>query len=171
MSINLEILKMAKDIVINAYVDRRAQIHNDWLAKSDELWQKSKQRLRYPDIPPYPTELDIVERAKIMSDFMNRPVDKSVKLITDDYIISATDFYIGVELTKSINVQLPENATDGMYFIIKIEMKNTDGKKLTLMTNGKTSIDQHETIELKYPNETISLISRDGKWNIISHAA
>jgi hypothetical protein len=171
MSINLEILKMAKDIVINAYVDHRAQLHNDWLAKSDELWQKSKQRLRYPDIPPYPSETDIVERAKIISEFMTMPLYKSTKLITDDYVITLNDFYIGVNLEKSINMKLPENPTDGMYLIIKIEMKNVDDKKLTITTEGKTLIDQNDFVELRYPNETISLISRNGKWNIISHAA
>lgn len=171
MIANLEILKMAKEIVINAYVDHRAQIHNDWLAQSDELWQKSKQRLRYPIIPPYPTEVEIVERAKVMYKFMNESLDKSTKLVTDDYVISPNDFYIGVELEKSINMKLPENPTDGMYVVIKLEMKNTDGKKLTIMSDNKTLIDQNEFVELKYPNETISLISRNGKWNIISHAA
>jgi hypothetical protein len=171
MSINLEILKMAKEIVINEYVDRRAQIHNEWLAKSEELWQKSKQRTRYPDIPPYPTEIDIVSRAKVMYDFMKDTSDKTTKLVKDDYLITTNDFYIGVNLEKSINISLPENPIDGIYVIIKLEMKNTNGHTLTITANNNSLIDQNEFVELKYPNETISLISRNKKWNIISHAA
>ena len=67
----LEILKMAKEIVINEHVDRRAEVHNQWLLDSDLLWKSRKLRLAYPTILPYPTEIDIVVRAKVLMDFLN----------------------------------------------------------------------------------------------------
>jgi hypothetical protein len=67
----LEILKMAKEIVINEHVDRRAEVHNQWLLDSDLLWKSRKLRLAYPPIPPYPTEIDIVVRAKTLMDFLD----------------------------------------------------------------------------------------------------
>jgi hypothetical protein len=67
----LEILKMAKEIVINEHVDQRAEVHNQWLLDSDLLWKSRKLRLAYPTIPPYPTEIDIVVRAKVLMDFLN----------------------------------------------------------------------------------------------------
>lgn len=66
----LEILKMAKDLVINEYTERRAQTHNVWLVESQRLWQSQRIRLIYPPIPPYPTEIDILKKAKILVDFV-----------------------------------------------------------------------------------------------------
>lgn len=67
---NLEILKMARDLVINEYTDRRAEMHNKWLIESDHLWQTQKLRLSYPSIPPYPTEHEILARAQVLLDFI-----------------------------------------------------------------------------------------------------
>jgi hypothetical protein len=67
----LEILKMARELVINEYTDKRAQDHNKWLANSELLWKTNKVRLPYPDIPPYPTEIEIVKRAQVLMDFLN----------------------------------------------------------------------------------------------------
>lgn len=62
---------MTKEIVINEHVDRRAEIHNQWLVESEYLWKTRQLRLAYPAIPPYPTEIDIVIRAKVLMDFLN----------------------------------------------------------------------------------------------------
>lgn len=70
MSTNLELLRMARELVINEYIDRRAQDHNKWLIESDHLWRTQRLRLAYPDFPPYPNEHDIIERAKRLSEFV-----------------------------------------------------------------------------------------------------
>lgn len=72
-SINFEILRIAKELVINEYVDRRAHVHNQWLVESDHLWKSQRLRLAYPPIPPYPTEKEVVERAKTLLAFLNSP--------------------------------------------------------------------------------------------------
>lgn len=69
--VSLEILKMARDLVINEYTDRRAQDHNKWLADFEVIWKNNRIRLPYPDIPPYPTETEIVARAQILLNFLS----------------------------------------------------------------------------------------------------
>jgi hypothetical protein len=66
----LEILKIARELVINEYIDRRAQEHNEWLEKSAELWKTQRLALAYPVIPPYPTEKEIIARAVTLMAFL-----------------------------------------------------------------------------------------------------
>jgi hypothetical protein len=68
--INLEILKMAKELVINEYVDKRAELHNQWLVESEHLWKTQRVRVAYPAIPAYPSERDIIVVAKALMDFI-----------------------------------------------------------------------------------------------------
>lgn len=70
--IALEILKMARELVINEYTDRRAQDHNKWLADFEVVWKNNRVRLPYPDIPPYPTETEIVTRAQTLMRFLHQ---------------------------------------------------------------------------------------------------
>jgi hypothetical protein len=69
--IALEILKMARELVLNEYTDKRAQDHNKWLAEFETVWKNNRVRLPYPDIPPYPTEKEIVKRAQTLMDFIH----------------------------------------------------------------------------------------------------
>jgi len=68
----LEILRMARELVINEHTDRRAEMHNQWLTESNELWRTRRIRLAYPPIPPYPTENDIIARARVLLDFVEK---------------------------------------------------------------------------------------------------
>ena len=67
---NLEILKMAREIVHNEYVDTKAQLHNKWIADADLLWKTTRTRLAYPAFPPFPTEDVVVARAKVLKNFL-----------------------------------------------------------------------------------------------------
>ena len=67
----LEVLKLARDLVINEHTDRRAHIHNQWVFDSEFLLKTKRVRLQYPPIPPYPTEAHIIERAQSLMDFLN----------------------------------------------------------------------------------------------------
>ncbi len=66
----LELLRMAREIAINEYTDRRAQDHNQWVIESDHLWRTQRLRLAYPSFPPYPTEDEIILRAKKLMEFV-----------------------------------------------------------------------------------------------------
>jgi hypothetical protein len=63
---------MARELVINDHTDRRAEMHNQWLTESNELWRTRRIRLAYPPIPPYPTENDIIARARVLLDFVEK---------------------------------------------------------------------------------------------------
>lgn len=71
MPTNFEILKMAREIAHNEYSDVRAQLHNKWLADSDIEWRTKGIKLPYPSFPPYPSEQEILKRAKKILDFLN----------------------------------------------------------------------------------------------------
>jgi hypothetical protein len=74
----LEILKIARELVINEYTDRRAQDHNRWLADFEVAWKNNRIKLPYPDIPPYPTEKEIVGRAQVLMDFIHKNYEETL---------------------------------------------------------------------------------------------
>jgi hypothetical protein len=67
----LELLRMARELVINEYIDKRAQDHNAWLAQADVVWRNQGVRLAYPTFPQYPTEVDILTRARALNTFLS----------------------------------------------------------------------------------------------------
>ncbi len=81
-SINFELLRIAKELAINEYVDHRAQLHNQWLVDSDLLWRTKRLRLAYPPIPPYPTEKDVLAKANSLLAFLGTPQGKPETVTT-----------------------------------------------------------------------------------------
>lgn len=69
----LETLRIARELVIDEYIEKKAQIHRKWQAESEQRWRARRETLPYPDIPPYPTEDEIMERAKKLRDFLESP--------------------------------------------------------------------------------------------------
>ena len=65
-----EVLKMSRELVLNEHTDRRAQIHNNWLVESEQLWITRRVKLAYPEIPAYPTEAEILARADKLMKFL-----------------------------------------------------------------------------------------------------
>jgi hypothetical protein len=105
-----EILKIARDLVVNEHTDRRAELHNKWLVESERLWRTSKLKLPYPPIPPYPTEADIVKRAKMLLDFVeSEPVSTPEE--TPVSLSEETPAAISVETTESTNQTDPADIT------------------------------------------------------------
>lgn len=71
----LELLKMARELLNEEYINRRAQDHNTWVAQCDELWKTKKIKLPYPAFAPYPTESEIVAKALTLYNFVNPPAN------------------------------------------------------------------------------------------------
>jgi hypothetical protein len=69
-SIRFELLKMSRELVISEYNNQRADLHNQWIVESDKIWRTQRLRVAYPPIPPFPTEVDIIKRAKLLMDFV-----------------------------------------------------------------------------------------------------
>ena len=73
----LELLKMARELANEEYINKRAEDHNDWLARVDVAWRTRGVRLPYPPFVPYPTEAEIVARAITLYGFMKSPTQVS----------------------------------------------------------------------------------------------
>jgi hypothetical protein len=67
----LELLKMARQLLNEEYINRRAEDHNKWLADCDEAWRTRRVKLPYPPFAPYPTEEQIVAKALALYNFIN----------------------------------------------------------------------------------------------------
>lgn len=70
---NVELLKIAKDLVYSEYATKKNDIHEKWVIESLYLWQTQQVRLAYPELPPYPTDNDVIARARQLVDFINTP--------------------------------------------------------------------------------------------------
>jgi predicted secreted protein len=70
---NLELLQLAKELAYSDYNNRRANIHNQWLADNETMLRTRRVSVPYPAIPPYPDEEEIIQRAKRLIDFLNQP--------------------------------------------------------------------------------------------------
>lgn len=66
----IELIKMARELVINEYLDRRSQDHNKWVSDAEQVWKTQGKRLAYPSFPIYPSELDIIKKAKSLQEFL-----------------------------------------------------------------------------------------------------
>ncbi len=67
-SIRLELLKMAKDMLLEEYYSKRDKILEEWQAAKAIDAEKS---LKIPEYPPYPPEVDILKKAAALNDFIS----------------------------------------------------------------------------------------------------
>lgn len=67
----MEILKMARELLNEEYINRRAQDHNRWVAESDVAWRTRRMKLPYPPFASYPTEEEIVNKAAALYKFIH----------------------------------------------------------------------------------------------------
>lgn len=98
VTINLEVLRMAREMVNIEYLESKAQLHNQWLAESDLLWRTSRRRLVYPPFPPFPTEDVIVARAKVLLEFLSK-VDSPAAPFPSITQVSSVEEPTNVEVT------------------------------------------------------------------------
>jgi hypothetical protein len=87
---------MAKEVVNNEYVDIRGRMHNQWVVDSDRLWQTEKKKLEYPKFPPYPSEEEIVKRARILENFLYEKDDVSNMLHNSKSILLQPQTYSNI---------------------------------------------------------------------------
>lgn len=65
-----ELLKMARELLNEDYINRRAEDHNKWVAENDELWRTKRRNLPYPPFAQYPTDDEIVKAALNLYNFI-----------------------------------------------------------------------------------------------------
>ncbi len=66
----MEILRMARQMLNEQYINRRAEDHNRWLAEADQAWKNKGIRLPYPPFAPYPTEEQVLSKAQELLKFV-----------------------------------------------------------------------------------------------------
>ena len=78
--IRLELLKMAKDMLTEEYYGKRDQIQEDWRIKVEVAKLNGGLIPDHPPMPAYPSETDIITKAKELNGFVsNIPSDKVSK--------------------------------------------------------------------------------------------
>ena len=82
----LELLRMARQLLNEEYINRRAEDHNQWLADCDDLWRTKRMKLPYPPFAPYPSESDIVTKAAALYAFINPNDTKEEPALTQQEI-------------------------------------------------------------------------------------
>jgi len=66
----LEVLKMARELLNEEYINRRAEDHNRWIAECDVAWKTKGIKLAYPPFAPYPSEAEILAKASTLYKFV-----------------------------------------------------------------------------------------------------
>ena len=70
--IRLELLKMAKDMLVEDYYGSREKISNEWALKADIAKVHGNPIPEHPGYPAYPTEAEIIAKATALNGFVSQ---------------------------------------------------------------------------------------------------
>jgi hypothetical protein len=65
-----ELLKIAREMLNEEYLNKRAEDHNRWIAANDLAKLQNRLRVPYPPFVPFPTEADILYKARALYAFV-----------------------------------------------------------------------------------------------------
>ena len=105
--------------------------------------------------------------------YQGNQFESRLKVISDDYTIVETDYYIGVNSIEAVTITLPEGFPDNTKIIIKLEMGlPLNGRTVTLVTEDyssivNTSIDGDSLYVLDKSYQSVTILCRGGHWFII----
>jgi hypothetical protein len=81
--IRLELLRMAKDLLLEDYHANKDRLQQEWHVKVESAKLNGQQIPDHPPFPTYPTENDIINKAQTLNGFVsNISVDKPSKKST-----------------------------------------------------------------------------------------
>ena len=69
--IRLQLLIIAKDMLNDDYYGKREQISNQWQSDCEIAKMKGEDPPKHPGFPSYPTESEIITKAKTLNDFVS----------------------------------------------------------------------------------------------------
>jgi len=75
--IRLELLKMAKDMLVEDYYTKKEQVTNDWQTKIESARHAGITPPDHPPMPAYPTEQDIITKAQTLNGFVSNIVSET----------------------------------------------------------------------------------------------
>jgi len=70
--IRLELLKMAKEMLVEDYYTKKEQITNNWSTQVDAAKQSGATLPVHPEMPAYPTESEIIKKAAELNGFVSQ---------------------------------------------------------------------------------------------------
>ena len=75
--IRLELLKMAKELLLEDYTSNKERLINEWHVKVESAKLNGQSIPDHPAFPNYPSETDIINKASALNGFVsNISVDK-----------------------------------------------------------------------------------------------
>ena len=70
--IRLELLKMAKDLMMEQFITDKDRIQQEWNVKVDAAKLNGQPIPDHPAFPAYPTETDIIKKAADLNSFVSQ---------------------------------------------------------------------------------------------------
>lgn len=77
--IRLELLKMAQGMLTDDYMFKRTAIENQWQVQVEASKIAGTESPKLPDLPPYPTEEEIIKKAEALNGFVSQTPTVEVK--------------------------------------------------------------------------------------------
>lgn len=91
-----------------------------------------------------------------------------VKVVTSNYYVQDSDYYIGVKSSGPTIIYLQDNPKDCLEIVIKADMPPPIGnKKVIIQSQGAATIDGGTSVILSVSYASIRLISQGGTWHKI----
>jgi len=79
--IRLELLKMAKEMLMDDYYSNKEKVTQDWNIKCDTARTKGETPPEHPALPTIPSEQDIISKAQTLNSFVsNITAEPTVKV-------------------------------------------------------------------------------------------
>ncbi len=69
--IRLELLKMAKELLLEDYVSNKERLINEWQVKVESAKLNGQAIPDHPAFTPYPSETDIINKAQALNGFVS----------------------------------------------------------------------------------------------------
>ena len=70
--LRLELLKMAKDMLVEEYYGKKEQVSQDWHVRVENARHAGSVPPEHPPMPNYPTEADVVAKAAQLNGFVSQ---------------------------------------------------------------------------------------------------
>jgi hypothetical protein len=66
-----ELLKLASDILVKDYLEKRTKDHAQWIVNADTAWKNNNTWLPCPTMPAYPSSAEIILKAEELNKSIN----------------------------------------------------------------------------------------------------
>ena len=80
--VRLELLKMSLDMIVDEHEVKKQQLINDWSTKVETARAKGETPPEHPDLPTFPSAIEIIEKAKLLNDFVSGPSTNPIETKT-----------------------------------------------------------------------------------------